>query len=232
MKIPRRIFIGYDSKTPEPYYVCRQSLINQGVDPAIIFPLMLEMFQCAGWYWRDPNAKASTEFTYTRFLVPFLSGFYGQSIFCDNDFLWRKNPEILFDFMEADPSHAVRVVQHNIKKDQIDSIKMNGKPQSWYPMKNWSSMMVFNNGHEDCKMLTPSMVSERDIDMLHQFKWTNYAPSLPKAFNYLVGYGYTDSDPYAVHFTDGGPWLGDDFAKVEYAQEWFSVQRKTERPVY
>lgn len=207
-------------------------MINQGVDPAIIFPLMIELFDMAGWYWRDPKAKASTEFTYTRFLVPYFSGYYGQAIFCDNDFLWRKSPDILFDLMEADPTHAVRVVQHELTPEQITAVKMDGKAQSWYPKKNWSSMMVFNNAHPDCMKLTPETVSENEIDWLHQFKWTHDAPPLPKTFNYLVGYDYAVQDPYAVHFTDGGPWLGGKFEDVEYAKEWFRVQQATERPVY
>jgi len=233
MKYERQFFIGYDSKTPEPYHVCRQSLIDVGVDPKIILPLDLEMFKVAGWYYRDPNAKASTEFTYTRFLVPFMSGYYGQSIFCDADFLWRKNPEILFDFA-ADhyTDFAVHVVQHEIEPSQISDVKMDGKAQSWYPRKNWSSLMVFNNAHLDCLNLTPRNVSEQSADWLHQFKWTSKIGPLPKTFNYLVGYGYDVKDPYAVHFTDGGPWLGGQYENVEYASEWFRVQQETKRVLY
>jgi hypothetical protein len=231
VKIPRRIFIGYDSTTPEPYFVCRQSMIDLGVDPKIIYPLILELFEGAGWYWRDDSAKRSTEFTNSRFLVPYLSGFYGQSIFCDNDFLWRKSPEILFDLMEAEPHHAVRVVQHHLQPEELTAVKMDGKPQSWYPKKNWSSMMVFNNAHEDCRKLIPERINDSEIDWLHQFKWTSDAASLPLTFNYLVGYGYGVKDPYAVHFTNGGPWL-EQFRNVEYAEEWFNVQRKTERIMY
>lgn len=232
MKKQRRIFIGYETNNTEPFYVCRQSLINVGVNPSIIEPIILPMVQDAGWFWRTDIDKGSTQFTNTRFLVPFLSGYYGQSIFCDHDFLWRKNPDVLFDLMEAEPNYSVRVVHHDIQESDLSQTKMNGKPQVFYPRKNWSSMMVFNNAHVDCRSLTPENVSTKDAQWLHQFHWSGLSPTLPKSFNHLVGYrGYDNPDPYAVHYTDGGPWL-EEYKNVEYAEEWFRVQQATERPVY
>lgn len=228
MKHDRRFFIGYDSARPEPYFVCKQSLVDVGVDPSIIVPLILPDLEAAGFYWRNDAHIRSTEFTNSRFLVPFLSGFYGTSIFCDADFLWRSDPTILFELAEADQSYAVRVVQHDVKKEDLKPCKMDGKIQSWYPRKNWSSLMVFNNGHEDCLKLTPQFINGATISTLHQFQWTGFTPRLPTTFNYLVGYERQEvKNPVAVHFTDGGPWLKE-YQDVDYAQEWFDVQRRTQ----
>lgn len=226
MKIDRRLFIGYDSNQSEAYSVCRQSLIDVGVDPLIIQPIKKHDLEADGLYWRK-DENGSTDFTNTRFLVPYLSGYYGTSLFCDCDFLWRKNPEELFDIVENSHSH-VHVVKHDIKPEQLQSEKMYGQTQSWYEKKNWSSMMVFKN--ENCVRLTPKVVSEAHPLWLHQFDWTHklMIRSLPLEYNYLVGYGYDVEDPVAVHFTDGGPWI-DKYRDVEFSQEWFGVQQRIKR---
>ena len=33
--------------------------------------------------------------------------------------------------------------------------------------------MIFNNGHEDCKKLTPEVVNTETGKYLHQFEWTD-----------------------------------------------------------
>jgi hypothetical protein len=46
-------------------------------------------------YYRKDNT-GSTEFIYTRFLVPYLNNYQGWALFCDSDFLWFCDPtEIL-----------------------------------------------------------------------------------------------------------------------------------------
>jgi hypothetical protein len=134
--------------------------------------------------------------------------------------MWRKDPMELMDYINDDP---VRVVKHDITPEQLSATKMNGKVQKWYPRKNWSSMMLFNNAHPDCRKLTPESVSTMPASWLHGFEWTNIdaTEGLPRKFNHLVGY-YDDPDPVAVHFTDGGPWLPG-YENVEFATEWRNV---------
>ena len=224
---PLAIFIGFDSAQPEAYMTCRQSMIEHGCDPSIIHPVLQKSLRTFGVYWRPADEKASTEFSLTRFLVPFLSGYSGQSLFCDSDFLWRSNPMDLFGRLRN--GESVSVVKHDIQRHQISAVKMNGKEQEWYPMKNWSSLMLFENAL--CKNLTPSYVNTVAPWMLHRFQWTDkkYIGWLPSTYNSLVGYeGYDHENPRAVHFTDGGPWLPG-YENVPFAEEWRSVQQRAER---
>jgi len=235
MKVNRRIYIGFDKSEPIPYYVARQSLIGLGVPSDMIFGLSQQALRAGAIYWRDEqNERASTEFAFTRFLVPYLSGYQGVSMFCDADFLWRKDPRIVLDVLaERDDPWVVGCVKHRISeyterkyaKERWE--KMGGKYQKWYDRKNWSSMMIFNN--RNCLELTPTAVSERSADWLHGMKWASddKIVGLPKTMNHLVGYaGYNDADPMAVHFTDGGPWL-EGYEEVDYAWEWRNVQQST-----
>ena len=42
-----------------------------------------------GIYTRHVDKLASTEFTFTRFFVPYMNDFKGWAVFCDCDFLWK-----------------------------------------------------------------------------------------------------------------------------------------------
>ena len=216
-----KFFIGYDTSQHEAAMVCQKSL-ERWVDKKDIFFLNVHELRAGGHYWREHSGNESTEFSYTRFLVPYLSNFTGESVFCDSDFLWVDDPRVL----ASANGPAVRVVKHDILPGQLSSTKMNGKVQEWYPMKNWSSMMLFNNAHPDCTNLTPEAVSEMSSQWLHQFRWTDMDKSaaLPRRFNHLVGYYPKTDGLAAIHFTDGGPWLPG-YEDVEYAEEWRLVQR-------
>jgi lipopolysaccharide biosynthesis glycosyltransferase len=212
-----KFYVGFDSAHPEASETCARS-IARFTGWNSVEMLVTKQLRKAGKYWRVHDGTESTDFTYTRFLVPHLCDNRGQAVFCDGDFLWRKDPHLLFDYInKIDP---VMVVKHDIKREMLKPTKMDGKPQKWYPKKNWSSLMVFNNGHYDCNKLSPDVVSTAPPAYLHGFDWTalHKTPSLPLDFNHLVGY-YNNPDPVAVHFTDGGPWLPD-YRDVEFAEEW------------
>ena len=50
-----------------------------------------------------------------------------------------------------------------------------------YSKKNWSSLMMFNNSHQDCKKLTSEYVNSIHPLSLHQFEWTGiYEEKFPK----------------------------------------------------
>lgn len=219
------VFIGYDSTQDEAYHVCRQSLIDVGVDPDMIVPLELGSLRKLGVYWRKDDSKASTEFAYTRFLVPFLSGYSGRSMFCDSDFLWRQNP--LDPLLYCHSGHAITCVQHQLSALPSNR-KMGGKVQELYPRKNWSSLMVFDN--VQCTRLTPKVVSTEAASFLHQLQWApGSVGSIEKKYNHLVGYkGYDHPDPIGVHFTDGVPTMPG-CESVPFAGEWFDVQRRVKR---
>jgi hypothetical protein len=214
---PLRVFLGYDSREPTAWHVLAHSILRRASRPVSITPLALN--QLAGWlYTRERTSKESTEFSFTRFLVPYLSGFTGTSIFMDSDMLaftdlWEVHTRINW-------SAAVWVVKHDYTP-QTDT-KMWGAVQTAYPRKNWSSFVVFNNAR--CRALTPEYVNRASGLELHRFKWLHDAEigALPKAWNYLVGETNQADPPHAiVHFTNGTPCLPG-YETCEYAKEWFA----------
>ena len=222
MKDRVRLFIGHDSKQSAISDTCRLSI--QDHSDIRIDTIHLSSLESGGLFWRQ-QAEGSTDFAFTRFLTPYLKGFYGYAIFCDSDFIWNCDPLDLLDLI--DPMKAVSVVQHNIQKDQIKPFKMDGQKQSWYPRKNWSSLMVFNCDHPFTKRLTPHTVSESPAGYLHEFQWCDNKSigSIPHTYNYLVGYYNDISDPKAVHYTDGGPWHAG-YENVEFADRFNFYKQK------
>ena len=73
-----KIFIGFDSKYPKVYQVCRRSIERYSTEHKII-PIDKNRLIEQGLYWRDPVPGESTDFAFTRFLVPYLSNFEGNS---------------------------------------------------------------------------------------------------------------------------------------------------------
>ena len=82
-----RIYVGWDSREDIAFRSCKQSIIdNSSVDVKII-PLKQKKLRDQGLYWREPDKMASTEFTFTRFMVPALADFKGWALFIDCDFI-------------------------------------------------------------------------------------------------------------------------------------------------
>src|SRR5678816_2189479 len=107
---PFRIFIGMDSREPTSYHVLAHSIIRRATRPVSITPIALN--QLAPWlYRRQRTPKESTEFSFSRFLTPYLSGYQGTSLFLDSDML------ALVDIWEIMPlidwSKAVWVCKHD-----------------------------------------------------------------------------------------------------------------------
>src|SRR5260221_11857499 len=144
----------------------------------------------------------STEFSFSRFLVPYLCEYKGRAIFMDGDMLCRSDIVELWKL--TDTTHAVSVVKHDYKPKQED--KFLGNKQSLYEKKNWSSLMVFNNAL--CKTLTPQTVNEASGLYLHQFKWLqddSLIGSIPVEWNHLVGEYSPNQKAKLVLLTLGTP---------------------------
>jgi hypothetical protein len=71
--------------------------------------------------------------------------------------------------------------------------------------------MFFNNGHEDCKKLTPEAVNTWTGKQLHQFEWTEKISEIPQKYIFVEGYDDPDVkwDYTGIHYTRGGPWVKD-----------------------
>ena len=74
-----KIFVGWDSREDLAFQVCQQSILDRAKFPNSIeiVPIKMQEMRDRGLYWRDEDKLASTEFTFTRFLVPELANFKG-----------------------------------------------------------------------------------------------------------------------------------------------------------
>lgn len=213
-----KIFVGYDSREDIAYRVCKHSIMTRQPDAEVI-PIIQDELTQSGVYTRDVDPLSSTEFTFTRFLIPYLMNYQGWAIFLDCDFLCQIDIAELFEL--ADEKYAVMVVQHEYTP--AEGTKMDGQKQSPYPRKNWSSMVLWNCGHPSNKAVTPNLVNTETGQYLHRFQWLSDAEigALPHEYNWLVGWyeGRKDGNPKLIHYTEGGPWF-ENTRHCEFGAVW------------
>jgi hypothetical protein len=77
------VFIGWDSREVVAFHVLANSILRHASGPVSITPLVQSQLREKGLYWREKNQFESTEFSMTRFLVPYLSDYGDWSIFLD-----------------------------------------------------------------------------------------------------------------------------------------------------
>lgn len=223
-----RLYVGYDSREDIAWQVCRHSVLQHASKPVDVTALKLPELRAQGIYTRPVDALGSTEFTFSRFLVPALAGYRGWAVFCDCDFLWFGDIADLF--AQGQDRYAVMVVQHDYQPKE--AVKMDGKPQAAYPRKNWSSLMLFNCGHPANATLTPEVVNRETGAFLHRFQWLadDQIGSLDTGWNWLEGWypKPAKGTPQAVHYTRGGPWF-ENYQDVDYAQEWRDAAAEVQR---
>jgi len=210
------VFIGYDPDEAVAYSVLAYSIQARASQPVSIAPLMLSQLRALFTRKRDP--LQSTEFSFSRFLTPYLSGYEGWSVFMDCDMLMLDDIANLWKL--RDDRYSVLVVKH----DHVprETVKFLGRTQSKYDKKNWSSVMLFNNAR--CRALSPEYVNRASGLELHQFKWLGndgLIGTLPGRWNHLVGYNPPRPDAALVHYTIGGPYF-EAFRECEYSREWFA----------
>lgn len=213
-----KVFIGYDSREDVAYQVCKHS-IKKRQSTAEITPLVQQELRDSGIYNRSVDKLASTEFTFTRFLVPELTEFSGWALFMDCDMILTTDIAELFD--QADDQYAVMCVQHDYTVKE--GTKMDGQKQTVYPRKNWSSVMLINCGHPSNKALTKELVNDEDVTgaYLHRFSWLedHEIGSLDHTWNYLVGVYNDIESPKLIHYTEGGPYFKNHF-NCDFHQAW------------
>jgi lipopolysaccharide biosynthesis glycosyltransferase len=207
-----RVFIGYDSRQDIAYRVLRYSILKHTTEPIEVRPIVLSELD----FPRPADPLASTEFTYTRFLVPYLCGFAGRALFMDCDMLCLTDlSELLGQRLD---DHWLKVVKHDHRP--LDGVKMDGRAQRSYPRKNWSSLMLL-----DCSKLTAwsyENVLTKPAAWLHRFspvpdeKLGELAPE----WNVLDRY---DERTKIIHYTEGGPWLPN-YRNHEFGSIWFQYR--------
>ena len=241
-----RVFIGYDAQEPVAFSVLAHSILRRASRPVSITPIALCNLEGILTRARQPNQ--STDFSFSRFLVPWICGFEGWSIFMDCDQLCLDDIAKLWAL--RDESKSVMCVKHDHRP--TETRKFLGHVQTQYPMKNWSSVMLMNN--RMCWRLTPDFVNTATGLQLHRFEWLKGADwpksvedqigELPRGWNHLVGYDEPECafptcgcdlmengkhncpikarhehTLHNLHFTEGGPWFPG-FDDVPFADVW------------
>lgn len=220
-----RVFIGWDSRFPEPALVLADSIRKRtprGVD--VRFLDLEHLKRCYG-FKPAPDPNASTEFTRSRFLVPWLCGYEGYALFVDNDVLAFASLTELSDTvrriieqtMPEEP--ALYVVKHD--HCPVDgSTKMYGAVQTAYPRKNWSSFMVMHCPQLKC--WTKELVETAPCSRLHRFVDVpdSKIAALPHGWNDL---DHMDEKTKMIHYTSGGPWY-EQYKDCPHADVWLKAR--------
>ena len=223
------VYIGFDRREPEASDVARRSLLATCPVTLEIHDLCETDLRANGFYdrpYRTEGAQRidlrdgkpfSTDFSFTRFLVPALQQYRGWALYCDSDFLFRADARDLFAL--TDDKYAVMCVKHDHRP--TETTKMDHQRQDHYRRKNWSSMILYNCGHPANAALTVEKVNHSTGGDLHAFSWLadELIGGVPESWNWLEGWSSPDIDPKIVHMTRGIPTMAG-FENIPYADEW------------
>lgn len=216
-----KVFIGYDPREAVAFTTLTHSIHERSTLPVSICPIRLS--HLSDVFTRERNPLQSTDFSFSRFLTPWLCDYEGWAAFMDCDMIMLEDIKNLWDL--RDERYAVQVVKHD--HTPIEKEKFLGSVQTKYQKKNWSSVMLFNTAK--CRALTPEYVNTASGLELHQFKWLesdDLIGELPSKWNHLVGYNPPRKDAALVHYTLGGPYFHE-YQNCEYAEEWFEELERT-----
>lgn len=199
-----RVFIGYDPRQPVAFQVAAHSVMTRASKPVAVTALKLSQLPI--------TRRGLTDFTYSRFLVPWLCDYEGQAVFMDSDVL------CLGDVCEL-IAHAY-----------LEQVK-NGHASVWVSKNalrfEWASVMVFDN--ERCQKLKPEYIND-ESSPLFPFEWTERVGEFPGNWNRLVGYDAFDPKAKLVHFTQGIPcWP--ETRDCDYSGAWWQEFKTTRASV-
>lgn len=227
-----RVYMGYDPRDTLAFEVAAHSLKTHASDRVTIVPLKDWELRHRGIYFRtcwinergqrfdgNDGVPCSTEFSYLRFLIPFLEDFKDDwVVWTDPDVLWRADINELLSLIDRDK--AIMCVKHDHRPDE--ELKMTGTIQRRYERKNWSSVMAINPARN--RHLTKFCVNRSSKDWLHAFSWLQNEEigDLGPEWNWLAGWSSPDIDPKLVHFTRGSPDMPG-HADEPYADEWWET---------
>lgn len=183
------IFIGLDIRQPIAYTALHTSIISRSSVPVSITPLLIDTLPI--------TKRGLTDFTFTRYLPPYLMNYEGTSLFLDADMIVIDDIAKLFAL--ADDKYAVQVVK---AKQRFE----------------WPSMMLFNNAK--CKILTPDYIENNQPQALN---WGEVG-ELPKEWNHCVGYDEPNENAKLIHYTMGIPAFKE-VQHLERTDDWFQEMK-------
>ena len=222
------IFIGYDARERAATNVLIDSIYQKSTAPVSITPLVKSQLEAQNFFFRKREKNQSTDFSFTRFLVPRLMGYKGWAIFLDCDMLCRVDISKLWSL--RDENKSVLCVKHNHEPKLTK--KFLGEKQTKYQKKNWSSLMLFNCSK--CKSLTVDYVNNASGLELHQFKWLKDDSEIGNindfGWNFLVDVQELPKNKDKInqipllHWTLGGPWFQQNKKNSVFDKEWFKAR--------
>ena len=215
------VFIGYDSKEKVAFNVLAYSILKNSTRPVSITPIYLPNIKDN--FTRERSNLESTEFSFSRFIVPHLANYKGWAVFMDCDQLMTGDIAELWRL--RDEKYALQVCKHDYTPSTDK--KFLGQIQTKYEKKNWSSFMLMNC--DKCTALSPDYVNTATGLQLHQFKWLENEQligDLPLEWNWLAGEYQYKKDVKNIHYTEGGPWF-EDYRDCDYSKEWFEYYNES-----
>jgi hypothetical protein len=215
-----KIYIGFDPVESVAWHTMAHSILSRSSSPLALIPLNLKNLQKI--YTRPRDPKQSNDFSFTRFLVPFLNDYKGYACFFDCDMMLRTDISKILEVIKSQPDKAIYVVKHDYEPK--NSVKFLNTVQYKYPRKNWSSVVLWNCSHYANKIVTPDFVNTASPLDLHRFTWLKdeLIGELSIEWNWLVG-EYVDppKDIKNLHWTIGGPYFNE-YKNTEFYEEWLA----------
>ena len=236
-KSPNTVYIGYDPREDVAYEVLKFTIERIAVDNVRVVPIRKDLVERMGIYNRKYDVvdgqsvdridgkPFSSDFSFTRFLVPALNMYEGWALYMDCDMYLRTDINELFEEYNMD-YYPLYCVKHDYAPE--NKIKMDGRKQEHYRRKNWSSLILWNCGHQLNKKLTPLEVNTQTGGWLHGFEWLPDKEAdigtIHQEWNWLDGHSPEEIEAKNVHFTTGGPWFKEwkcgRAIDGRYAAEW------------
>lgn len=200
-----QLFCGYDEREAIGWHVFVASVMARTSRPVSIRRL-----DACGM------PKGSNEFTYSRFLVPWLMGFTGHAIFADSSDML-----MLADIAELDAlfddKYAVQVVRHPnyTTRHKMKYVGTSMQcPNVDYARKNWASIMLMNCAYPYWRTLDPEALKKVAGLSLLQFGGLRITDgpggaseigALPPEWNVLADEGQPIDRAKVLHWTAGLP---------------------------
>ena len=136
------IFIGYDEGETVAFHALSESIRKHSTSPVSITPLCLGKIP---GFTREKQPNQSTDFAFSRFMVPHLSNYKGWSIFMDCDMLLRDDITKLWDMRTY--KYSVMCCKHDYVPKQ--NVKFRGAKNEPFPKKNWSCLLYTSPSPRD-----------------------------------------------------------------------------------
>ena len=235
------VFIGHDERLDIDWQICSKSLRWNNKEgsrkPIRIFKMnhrdlrQIKLFQRAwqvegdtGNYLDLKDGRPfSTQFSHSRFLAPSYAKYLGCNaldpcIFVDSDFIFMSDIwDILVDCKDW-REKPISVVKHSFMP--LATEKMDHQSQVKYPMKLWSSLILFNLLHPSHKPDIDKVNAENG-SWLHGFGWlkADQIGEIPEKWNFIPNHSeerVKTRDVKAIHFTEGSPALLGN--KIKYSE--------------